>query len=331
MPSSIFLTGQDLTIEMVDQIIRDCKVLIDIGIDAKKVMKKSRLFLENTLSERIIYGVNTGFGPMARHIINSENLEELQANLIYSHAVGMGQAIKKEYVLAAMLVRLNTLCEGYSGVSLELVEHLRNFVNNRIIPIIPEHGAVGASGELVQLSHIALALIGYGGVIYRDSPMPAAEALQRTNLKSYRLKAKEGLSLINGTSVMTGIGALICIEANKLLGIAVCLGALALEVVHAYDDSLSELLHATRPHHGQKIIAGSLRKILASSGMLRKREDLHRLNKTKKKVIEISDNVQEYYSLRCIPQILGPIFDILTKVKKEVNVEMNSATDNPIV
>ena len=327
----IDLNGSNLSIQDIYTIVSNSNVLVRIGDEVFAVVQKSREFLEQEANNRIIYGVNTGFGPMASHIINHEQGLHLQENLIRSHAAGIGNPIDERYVLASMVVRLNTLIKGYSGVSRELIEQLQKFINHRIIPVVPEHGAVGTSGDLVQLAHIALALMGEGEVVYQGKRQPAAQVLHQLEIPPYRLKTKEGLSLINGTSTMTGILALLCTEASHLLQVAVRLGSFSLEVVHGFDDSISEKLQSIRPHKGQMIIAQSMRDILASSHMLRTREELKQPSETRANVIEIPDAVQEFYSLRCIPQILGPIFDTLAKAKKEVEVEMNSVSDNPVV
>ncbi len=330
-PKQITLTGNNLTIREIQLATKNPEVTVVISATAFSAVQKSREFLEQELEKRIIYGVNTGFGPMASHIINHGQLVRLQENLIRSHAVGIGSPIDERYVLASMIVRLNTLVKGYSGVSVELIEHLQKFINKRILPIVPEHGAVGASGDLVQLAHIALALIGEGEVIYQGKRQATRQVLNHLGISPYQLKPKEGLSLINGTSAMTGIAVLVCAEASQLLSIAVRLGACALEVIHGYDDSIAETLHRIRPHHGQNAAARALRNLLASSRMLRKREQLKQPPETNTDVIEIPDTVQEFYSLRCISQILGPVLDTLLNTQKIVEVEMNAASDNPIV
>lgn len=326
----IILDGNSLRVEDIDSLVKNVKVLVEVADASMVNVNKAKQFLDREAGRKVIYGVNTGFGPMASHIINSKQSFTLQENLIRSHAVGMGDPIREEYVLAAMVVRLNTLLKGFSGVSPELIFHLQTFINKRIIPIIPEHGAVGTSGDLVQLAHIALALMGEGEVIYEDKRQGAKEVLQKLQIEPYKLQAKEGLSLINGTSVMAGIASLLCKDAERLLAIATRTGALALELVHGFDDSISKRLHQLRPHPGQLNVANKMRNLLRSSHLLRNRETFQRTVKLPERVRKIPEIVQEVYSFRCIPQILGPILDILTKVQGEVTTEINSVTDNPI-
>lgn len=331
MRQDLILDGNNLTIEKINLFVHNPEVFVGVLDVAFANVGKAREFLERELQTKIIYGANTGFGPMASHIISHEQLTNLQENLIRSHAVGIGKPIDEKYVLAAMLVRFNTLLKGYSGVSEELIEQFLKFLNHRIIPVVPEHGAVGTSGDLVQLAHIALALIGEGEVFFQGKIQPTVKVLQELNITPYELKAKEGLSLINGTSTMTGIAALLCAQARRLVRVALRLSALSLELVEAYDDSISENLHRTRPHRGQIMVAKTLRDILASSHMLKKREELQQPLENGEDVVKIPQAVQDFYSLRCVPQVVGPVLDTLIHTEKIAEVEMNSASDNPIV
>lgn len=330
--TTIPLNGTNLTINDLDEILNDPTCIIQITPDAKHAVDASKQFIDQQAHGKIIYGINTGFGPMASHIISSHQQLDLQLNLIRSHAVGAGEPIKPDYVLAAMIVRLNTLLRGYSGVSVELVERLQAFINHRIIPIIPEHGAVGTSGDLVQLAHIALAVIGEGEVFYNNQRRQTREVLTELGIPlTYQLKPKEGLALINGTAVMTGIAATLCVDARQLLDHAIKNGAFALELVHAYDDGISEQLHDLRPHAGQKEVARKIRVLLKDSGLLISRAGLHDTVKAQDDVLELPQAIQEVYSLRCIPQILGPIYETLEKVTATVETEINAVTDNPVV
>jgi len=329
--TNIVLDGDRLTIEEVNLGACHPKASVKIAGSAMIGVKKAQAFLDGELNKKIIYGVNTGFGPMASHIIGRHQVVALQENLIRSHAVGMGDPLPEHYVLAAMIVRLNTLVKGYSGVSPNLIKQLQTFINKRIIPVIPEHGAVGTSGDLVQLAHIALALIGEGAVFYKGKRQEAAQVLQRLHVPRYQVRPKEGLALINGTSMMTGIAALLCIDAQRLLSLSIRLGALSLELVHGFNDGISERLHSLRPHRGQKIVAQTLRTLLASSNVLRSREKFQKSFEVNDEVHKIPEDVQEVYSLRCIPQVVGPVLDILSKTSHEVDTELNSVTDNPVV
>ena len=331
MKKIVVLNGKDLTIEDVYAVAYDANVSVDVAPAAMKEVVRAQKFLEQEFDKKIIYGVNTGFGPMASHIVGNHELLALQENLIRGHAMGMGNPLPEAYALAAMVVRLNTLAKGHSGVSPQLIEQLKLFINRRIVPVIPEHGAVGTSGDLVQLAHIALALIGGGEVFYEGKRQSTAALLKRLRIAPYALRPKEGLSLINGTSMMAAIGSLMCVEARRLLSISIKTGALSLESVNAFTDSFSKDLHAVRPHRGQMMIAQTLEGLLASSRLLRSREKFQKTFKVTETTHKIPESVQEVYSLRCIPQILGPVFDILAKVSHEVGIEINSVTDNPII
>lgn len=329
---TIILSGTNLTINKVDEILNDPTRVIQIAPDARQNVDDTKQFIDEQADGKIIYGINTGFGPMASHIISDHQQLELQHNLIRSHAVGAGDPIKSHHVLAAMIVRLNTLLQGHSGVSVGLIERLQAFINFRIIPIVPEHGAVGTSGDLVQLAHIALALIGEGEVLYNGEQRSTKDVLAQLNMPPvYQLQPKEGLALINGTAVMTGIAASLCVDAKRLLDQAVKNGAFSLELVHAYDDGISEQLHALRPHVGQKEIAHKLRELLNDSQLLKSRSNLHETVKVQDDVLELPQAIQEVYSLRCIPQILGPIHETIMKTITTVEIELNAVTDNPIV
>jgi len=327
----IILDGNTLSCDSIRTIVENPHIQISLDAKALSLAEESFKFVHNNLTKKIIYGINTGFGPMATHLIGKGQLKELQYNLIRSHAVGMGNPIPQDFVLAAMIVRLNTLVKGYSGVSLDLLQHLSLLINERIIPFVPEHGAVGTSGDLVQLAHIALTIIGEGKAWHNGSLIETKAIYEKLNIRPYELKPKEGLSLINGTSVMTGISALLIKQADHLLQLAVSLAALSLEAVEAYSDSISERLHAVRPHAGQKEIALQLRNILTSSHLLKDRVLHTGKMSLGEDTQEMPEAIQEVYSLRCIPQILGPIYDIVEKAKNDIRIELNSATDNPIV
>ncbi len=329
---TISLNGAELTINKLNEILNNPECTVEIAPIAKDAVTASKVFIDEQAEGKIIYGINTGFGPMASHIISSHQQLELQHNLIRSHAVGAGDPIAPNYALAAMVVRLNTLLRGYSGISLELAERLQLFINHRIIPVIPEHGAVGTSGDLVQLAHIALAIIGEGEVFFNEERRRTEKVLRELNIvPTYQLKPKEGLALVNGTAVMTGIVATQCVEAKQLLDIAIKNGAFSLELVHAYDDGISEKLHALRPHAGQQAVARTMRELLEGSTLLKSRSGLYESIKAQDDVLELPQAVQEVYSLRCIPQILGPIYETLTKAIATVEIEINAVTDNPIV
>ena len=327
------MNGKNLTVADLFAFVHNPSVKIELDPKALMGARASFSFLSESIKEKVIYGVNTGFGPMASHLIGIKELVGLQKNLIRSHATGIGEYVNSALVLSAMVVRLNTLLRGYSGVSEELLDRLKQFIDYRIIPCVPEHGAVGASGDLVQLAHIALAIGGEGKVLYQGKEETATHVLKKLGIPSYVFKPKEGLAMINGTSMMAGIAALLCREAENIMEVAIKQGAFALELVHGFSDAISEDLQNVRPHEGQKIVAQKLRASLASSRLLRDRDIFQDRVKpeNENEVKKIHEGVQEIYSFRCLPQILGPIFETIAKARQVVEIEINSVTDNPII
>jgi histidine ammonia-lyase len=287
-------------------------------------------FLKSFSSNKLIYGINTGFGPMAQYKISEENLLQLQYNLIRSHSSGGGNLMSPLMVKAVMIARLNSLMQGYSGVHTETVELLTQLINNEITPCLYEHGGVGASGDLVQLAHLGLVLIGEGEVIYENEVHPAIDIFNKLGIKPLTIHIREGLAIMNGTSAMTGIGMMNIIQAQKLLEWSVILSAMINEVVEAFDDHYSYELNVVKKHKGQNEIAAQLREILKDSKMIRSRSDfLYKQDKINQEVFE--DKVQEYYSLRCVTQVLGPVYDTICQAEKVVVDELNSVNDNPVI
>ena len=219
--SRVVLDGATLVPEQVYAVAHDPQVSVEPSAAALKRVRASNALVKSEVERKVVYGVTTGFGPMASHIIGRDKLKELQLNLVRSHSVGAGAPLPEPFVLGAMVGRLNTFLTGYTGVSEAVVRQLATFINHRIAPIIPEHGAVGTSGDLVQLAHIALALIGEGEVFYRGKRTKAARVMKSLGIEPLVLMPKEGLSLINGTSMMTGIAALLAVWAERLVGIAI--------------------------------------------------------------------------------------------------------------
>ena len=303
-----------------------------ISVDEEVIEKiqNSFDFLKEFSKNKVIYGVNTGFGPMAQYKIKDSETIRLQYNLIRSHASGTGNPIPPKYVKAAMLARLNTLSLGNSGVHTSVVETMTSLINKDITPLIYEHGGVGASGDLVQLAHLALTLIGEGEVFYKGERRPTKEVFEAEGIHPIQVKLREGLGLINGTSVMTGIGVVNTIYTRRLLEWMISCSSAINEIMEAYDDHLSEALNQTKKHKGQREIARSMRSHLKDSTLTRKREH-HLYTDTNGSVSVFEEKVQEYYSIRCVPQILGPILDTLNDVERILIEEVNSANDNPIV
>jgi histidine ammonia-lyase len=296
---------------------------------ALKKVEESFRFLEKFSKGKVIYGVNTGFGPMAQYKIREKDSRELQYNLIRSHSSGCGQRLPGVYVKAVMLARLNTLMKGFSGIHPETVQLLQDMINAGIYPCIFEHGSVGASGDLVQLAHVALAMIGEGDVEYSGKVMPAATALKKAKLKPLQMHIREGLALMNGTSCMAGIGMINLLYARNLLSWSVMASAMINEIVASFDDHFSTELNQTKLHHGQQHIAQQLQQILIDSKLVRRRPE-HLYNKQIEAEV-MHDKVQEYYSLRCVPQILGPVHDTIVNSEMVLVNEVNSANDNPII
>ena len=264
--STVVLNGNDLTIEDIVAIgVGDKQVALDPV--ALERCRASRLFLEEEVAaKRVIYGVNTSFGPMCNKIIQDSEIEALQVNLIRSHAAGLGDPLKPYVALAIMAVRLNTLVKGYSGVRLELLEFMKNMVNRGIAPYIPECGSVGASGDLIHLAHLSLSIIGEGKSYYRNELHDTAELFSALNIVPMRLSFKEGIALMNGTSAMTALAAFALFGAKKLLRVGCVTGAFALEIFGGIDDAFDEDLHLVKPHPGQVYIAETIRNLYSGSG-----------------------------------------------------------------
>ncbi|MDR5590342.1 aromatic amino acid ammonia-lyase [Christiangramia sp. SM2212] len=303
---------------------------IELGKESESRITESFEFLKDFSRNKIIYGVNTGFGPMAQYKINDEDKIKLQLNLIRSHASGAGDLMQPDYVKALMLARLNTLCLGKSGIHKSVALSLIELINNNITPVIFEHGGVGASGDLVQLAHLALVLVGEGEVIYKGKRRDTVSVFQELGIKPAEIKIREGLAVMNGTSAMTGIGIVNLIYSKRLLKWAVFCSSVINEIVQAYDDHLSEELNSAKLHPGQQKIAKVMRKHLSDSKLTRDRND-HLYSNGADKNTFFKEKVQEYYSLRCVPQILGPVSDTLDHSLKILLEEVNSANDNPII
>jgi histidine ammonia-lyase len=304
---------------------------LSIEIDATQIEKveRSYTFLKDFAQKKLIYGINTGLGPMAQYKISEHDQLSLQYNLIRSHCSGTGNVMSPLLVKSAMICRMINFLKAYSGVHPEVVILLKEYINRGIIPVVFEHGGVGASGDLVQLSHIALALIGEGDVHYKNAIVPAAEALKQEGLKPVVVHLREGLALINGTSVMTGIGIVNIINAKNLLNWSIVASAIINEIVDSYDDSFSDELNSKKRHKGQNQVAKFMLLALKGSKLIKKRKE-HLYEKIVTETV-IKDKVQEYYSIRCVPQVLGPVFDTIQSVEKVIIDEVNSVNDNPVI
>jgi histidine ammonia-lyase len=314
------LDGETLGIADVVRVARDPEVRVSLRPDARRALLQSRQIVERaTASGQTIYGINTGFGKLANVRIPADQLDQLQSNLIRSHASGVGAPLPPEVVRAVMLLRANVLLRPTSGVRPELVDALVAMLNAGVLPVVPEQGSVGASGDLAPLSHIGLALMGEGEVLSDgESRGSAGEALARAGLSPYRFRPKEGIAFINGTQAQTALLAMMVHDALLLWRTAVAAAAMSLEALRGTPAPLDVRIHRARPHPGQMKAASLMRDLLESSEI----RESHREN---------DPRVQDAYSLRCAPQVLGAVADAIEFARQTVAIELNASTDNPLV
>ena len=316
MPASRLLTGDDLTLEDVWEVAHGAA---DVGLSERAVdrMNAARALVDQAARSEHTYGVNTGFGRFVSQEIPDEHVEELQLRLLRSHACGVGEPYPDEVVRAAMLLRANALAKGYSGSRPATVQLLVECVNRGVLPRVPSRGSVGASGDLAPLAHLALPLVGEGEAWFDGQLVSGADALAAAGLAPITLAAKEGLSLINGTQFMAAMAALLLVRARRLALAADVACAMSLEALQGSRTSFLEAIHAARPLRGQSDSAANLRTLLDGSAII----ESHRW----------CSRVQDAYSLRCAPQVHGASRDLLDYVEGTVTVELNAATDNPLV
>jgi histidine ammonia-lyase len=319
VPVTDELTGSDLTLDDVWAVAVERRAAAEISPVAQERMLAARGVVERAAqgSREHTYGVNTGFGRFVNKQIPEELTEELQVRLLRSHACGVGEPYPDDVVRAAMLLRANTLAKGNSGARIETVSLLLECLNRDVLPEVPARGSVGASGDLAPLAHLALPLIGEGRAWFEGELVNGAEALARAGLAPVRLRAKEGLSLINGTQFMTAQGALGLVRAGRLARAADCACALSLESLQGSRNSFIPQVHALRPLRGQAASARNVMRLLEGSAII----ESHRW----------CDRVQDAYSLRCAPQVHGASRDLLDYVDYTISTELNAATDNPLV
>ncbi|MBS1588103.1 MAG: aromatic amino acid lyase [Bacteroidetes bacterium] len=325
---SIFLGGQTLDLAAFEQIVLQ-QQSIEIKPETLADVDDCFSFLQKFSGDKLIYGINTGFGPMAQYRINDEDRTALQYNLIRSHSSGMGALLTEQQCRATLLARLNTMLLGFSGIHVELIQLMTALLNAGAYPAIYTHGGVGASGDLVQLAHLALGLIGEGNFWLQGKVESAKSVYEQLQLKPLKIHIREGLGLLNGTSSMTGIGAINVLHARKLITGQILFSLMVNEIMEAYDDHFSAELNSVKRHPGQQMVAMAMRAISKKSGLLRKRHEHLYDKKVTEEVIE--DKVQEYYSLRCVPQILGPVYDTIENTARVITDELNSVNDNPII
>ncbi|KXG78682.1 Histidine ammonia-lyase [Fervidicola ferrireducens] len=310
------INGENLTIEDVLKVAVEGEK-VELSAEAIEKIERSREYVENVVEKgEVIYGVTTGFGKFCNVVISPEDTRKLQINLIRSHAVGVGDYLPEEVVRAMMLLRVNALAKGYSGVRLSTIMTLIEMLNKGVTPLVPCQGSLGASGDLVPLAHMVLVMIGEGEAVYEGKVMTGGEALARAGIRPVILEAKEGLALINGTQAMSAIGSLAIAGAVNLSKVADICGALSFEALNGVIDALDERVQLVRPHPGQVSCARNMRKLLEGSEFVTRQGQL---------------KVQDAYALRCIPQVHGAIKDAIRHVKRVLEIEINSATDNPLI
>ncbi len=319
--TEVRVNGESLTIEEVVRVARENARAL-IPEESKERVRRSREVLERLVEkERVIYGVNTGFGAQSSTRISPQEMKQLQANLIRSHASGVGESLTTEVVRALMLLRVNTLTKGYSGIRLETLETLLKMLNRGVHPRIPSRGSVGASGDLAPLSHMILVLMGEGEAEYQGRIMGGKEAMEEAGIEPVQLDFKEGIALNNGTQLMTGMAALAVYDAENLIRTAEIATALSLEALIGFSDAFHENIHKVRPHKGQGVTARNIKKMIEGSQLVQ----------TGREAAKNMGRPHDPYSLRCTPQVLGVTRDAVAYAEKIVETEINSATDNPLV
>ncbi len=311
---AIVLKGKGLTIETVVEVARN-NTPVELHPEAKARIAKCRALLEDKISKReIMYGVNTGIGELANVVLTPEQVEKYQRYIVYSHAAGYGQPLPAEAVRAAMLSRISCHCHGHSGLRPVITEALVELLNRGVVPVVCEKGSVGACGDLSPMSQIALTVMGEGEAFFKGERLPSAEALRRAGLKPMALEARDGLALINGSNVITGLGALAVHDAGRWLKTSEIAAAMTLEVLNANMKAYDERLHKVRGYPGAVASADSIRRLTAGSELL----------------AAGGKKVQDAYSLRSTPQVVGAARDALAWSRSMIEIELNGAADNPV-
>jgi histidine ammonia-lyase len=322
----VVIDGESLTVEEVVAASRG-GAQVEIPQEVEEKVNRSRQVLEEFVRKRkVVYGVTTGFGALGNVIVPSEHIRELQSNLIRSHSAGVGKPLDRDATRALLLLRANTLAKGNSGIKLKTLETLVAMINEGVHPIIPEKGSVSASGDLAPLSHMTLVIMGEGEAEFEGKTMSGEDALKKAGISPVRLDSKEGLALNNGTQMMTAIGALAVHDAERLIKNAEIAASLSLEALSGISDAFDERIHLVRPHLGQIETAKNIRRLTAGSKIIKSSgEAIREAEKSKMRP------PQDPYSLRCVPQVLGASREAIGYVKKIIETEINSATDNPLI
>jgi len=311
------IDGESLTVEEVVRVARGGDPVKLSHLAFTRVEACHEALLRIVESGRPVYGVTTGFGQLESVPIPKGDLLRLQVNLVRSHATGAGPPLHVDDVRASMLIRANALAKGYSGVRHEVVDLLLGMLNKGVHPVVPSRGSLGASGDLAPLAHIALVMIGEGEAFVGEKRMAGAAALRAAGLKPLRLEAKEGLAILNGTAVMAGLGCLLVADALQLLKDAEIAASMSFEALRGSPAPFDERLSRLKRQVGQHLVAGNMMKLLKDSGIVESHRGPHR--------------VQDPYSLRCIPQVLGACFESMQYARQVLEIEINSATDNPLI
>jgi len=314
---TIKIDGNSLKIADVARVARgECEVIL--SDEARGRMEESRALVERFVDEgRTVYGITTGFGVFSEVLIGREEVLELQRNLILSHCAGVGEPFPVAIARAMMLLRANALAKGFSGIRTVVVERLIEMLNRGVVPVIPSQGSVGASGDLAPLAQLAAALMGEGEVFFEGSRISAREGLRVLGCDAIVYEAKEGIAMINGTQAISAVGALALAKASTLLDVADLAAAMTLDALMGTDAAFDERIHLARPHDGQVLVAKRMRELLAGSGIRESHRDCGK--------------VQDAYSLRCVPQVHGAARDVIGFAAGKLGIEINSATDNPLV
>lgn len=310
----VVLTGRDINVEEIIAVSKFNK-RVELSEEARERVLKAYAFVKKKIEDKKpVYGITTGFGKLSNVFIEQEQSSKLQKNLIMSHACGVGRPFSEDVVRAIMLLRINTIAIGRSGVNPKVVDTLIDMLNKGVHPVVPEKGSLGASGDLANLAHIALVIIGLGEAYYNGRRMEGGAAMKEAGIPVVELSGKDGLGLINGTQIMTGLGSLHIYEADKLMKIANIAAALTMEAMLGLTGAMDPRIQSVRPHSGQIECASQILKLLDGSTYTNK-----------------ADRVQDAYTLRCVPQVHGASLDAIRYVKNVLDIEMNSVTDNPIV
>ena len=310
------ISQNDLTIADIESILKE-NLKLKLDQQTEKKVSSNRLYLDQKLenSDVLHYGINTGFGSLCNKVISSGELRKLQVNLVRSHACGLGKKVDNEMVKIMMLLKIQSLSRGYSGITLTTLKRLIYFFNHDIFPIVYEQGSLGASGDLAPLAHMSLALIGEGFVSYNNKLISAEQIHIDLKIDPILLETKEGLALLNGTQFMSAYAVHAALDVSRLFDHSTKISALSLDAYNCQLSPFNPELHALRPYHGQQYISAEILKLLSESD-----------------IVKVKDkDVQDPYSFRCIPQVHGASYDVFIDFKQKVEIEINSVTDNPVI